>query len=241
MRMKISLRGVCKSFLDDSALKDIDLDIESGQLIAIVGTNGAGKTTILKSLSTLLSTDDGEIRMDGELLTHRRIDLRARLHFLDESPVLLGPVIDHICRVVHLYDRELPGLKEKIVAWLREFELLEVANRLGLSRGQKYKAAFVGLCAANPELWLLDEPFAAGVDPTGISAMKRAINKAVGAGSTVMYSTQIVELAESFSDRVLVMNRGKIELDIPTKQLQEAQHDNALARLFENLRVANRK
>ncbi len=239
--MKISLRGIGKSFLDDSALDDIDLDIESGELIAVVGTNGAGKTTILKILATLLSTDEGEVRMDGELLTHRRIDLRSRLHFLEESPVLLGSTIDHICRVVHLYDRELPGLKEKILSWLREFELMEVAHRYGLSRGQKYKAAFVGICAANPELWLLDEPFAAGVDPTGISAMKRAINKAVGSGSTVMYSTQIVELAETFSDRILVMNRGKIELDIPTKQLKEAQHDNALARLFENLRMANCK
>lgn len=239
--MKISLRGIGKSFLDDSALDDIDLDIESGELIAVVGTNGAGKTTILKILATLLSTDEGEVRMDGELLTHRRIDLRSRLHFLEESPVLLGSTIDHICRVVHLYDRELPGLKEKILSWLREFELMEVAHRYGLSRGQKYKAAFVGICAANPELWLLDEPFAAGVDPTGISAMKRAINKAVGSGSTVVYSTQIVELAETFSDRILVMNRGKIELDIPTKQLKEAQHDNALARLFENLRMANCK
>ena len=239
--MEICLRRIRKSFLDSVALDNIDLDVESGQLIAVVGTNGAGKSTLLKTIATLLTPSSGDLLIDGEVLTIRRVDLRRRLHFLDESPELLGSVVNHICRVVHLYERDLNGLKDKIVQWLKEFELLGVAHARGLSRGQKYKAAFVGLCAACPDLWLLDEPFAAGVDPLGISAIKRAINKAVGSGATVIYSTQIVDLAESFSDRVLVMNSGQIALDIPTDQLIDAQHDNSLARLFENLRYANCK
>ncbi len=138
-----------------------------------------------------------------------------------------------------LYKRPLAGLKKKIVDWMRQFDLLDIAEKpvIRLSRGQKYKAAFIGLLAADPDLWLLDEPFAAGVDPPGISAIKRSINKVLGTGKTVVYSTQIVELAESFSDRVLVLHNGQLKSDFKTSELSTNTEEPTLARLFEQLKV----
>ena len=236
--MKIDLQGVSKQFGNQTALDGIDCEFDSGQLIALVGSNGAGKTTLLRTLATLYKPTTGQILFDQEPLSHQRLDLRSKLHYLDESPRLHGTAIDHICMSANLYDRSLTGLKARILGWLKDFGIFESAEATNLSRGQKYKAAFIGLLAASPQLWLLDEPFAAGADPTGISAIKREINKAVGAGHTVIYSTQIVELAEQFSDRVLVLHKGKLLVDIPSVEIQSARQDQTLARMFENLKAA---
>lgn len=239
--MKLELLDVCKKFGSETILDSIGCQFLPGELTALVGTNGAGKTTLLKLMATLYLPTAGKLMMDGELLHRDRLDLRARLHMLPDMPFFLRrTAIDHICMSATLYDRPIAGLKEQIVDWLKQFDMLESAekNISTLSRGQKYKAAFIGLMAANPELWILDEPFAAGVDPTGISAIKRCVNKALGAGRTIIYSTQIVELAESFSDRVLLLHDGNIKADIPSAELNRSEDKHGLAQMFEHLRLA---
>jgi len=238
--MKIRLCGITKRHGKRTILNSIESELVSGQLVALVGCNGAGKTTLMKTMATLYGSE-GQLLFDDEVVTRGRTDLRAKLHYLSDLPYFLERTpIDHICLAAALYKRSIENLKNKIVDWLRQFDLLEHAERQisSLSRGQQYKAAFIGLLAANPELWLLDEPFAAGVDPTGISAMRRCINKVVGAGNTVVYSTQIVEIAEQFSDRLWVLHNGKLVVDEPTKKICAGGHPIGLSRMFEQLRVA---
>ena len=239
--MKIKLCGLSKRFGSTTILDSVESELGGGQVISLIGSNGAGKTTLLKMLATLSAPTSGEIYFDDQLLTRKRMDLRGRLHFLSDSPYFLSNnPVDHICLAAAYYNRSVEGLKTQIIDWLREFDLLEHADRpiATLSRGQKYKVAFVGLLAANPELWLLDEPFAAGVDPTGISVIKRKIDKRVGGGGTVIYTTQIVELASSFSDRILILNKGKLQVDSKTKDLNLDELAYGLAGVFEQLRMA---
>ena len=238
--MKIKLSGICKQF-GERVLDCVEAEMESGELLALVGNNGAGKTTLMKIMASLSMPTDGQVLIDGEPLCRSRIDLRARLHYLSDSPFFLSDSpIDHICLAAALYNRPLQPLKQQIVDWLRQFDVLEVAEKplRNLSRGQKYKIAFIGLLAANPEFWILDEPFAAGVDPIGISAIKRSINKVVGAGGIVIYSTQIVEIAEQFSDRVWILHKGKLKIDTPTADVAKTNQAFGLAGVFEQLRVA---
>ena len=141
-----------------------------------------------------------------------------------------------------LYDLPILKLQDKIVDLLTQFDLIDIAERpLGqLSRGQKYKVAFAALAAIDPELWLLDEPFGAGVDPPGLAAMKRLISKAIGQGRTAIYTTQILEVAEAFSDRVMVLHDGQLCVDMPTADLNSDDGEssaNQIGRLFENLRM----
>ena len=79
-----------------------------------------------------------------------------------------------------------------------------------LSRGQQYKTALTAMIALDRELWLLDEPFASGMDPLGINAFKRHARHASKRGKTIVYTTQILEIVESFSDQVLVLNAGEL-------------------------------
>ena len=79
-----------------------------------------------------------------------------------------------------------------------------------LSRGQIYKANLVGFLAVDPELWLIDEPFASGMDPQGLNAFKKHIRDAVERGKTVIYTTQLLEIAERFADRLCIISQGRI-------------------------------
>ena len=239
--MKIKLCGLSKKMGGTAILDSIETRIDGGQVVSLIGCNGAGKTTLLKILATLSAPSSGDLLFDDQVLTRKRIDLREKLHFLADQPYFLSRnPVDHICLAAAYYNRPVGDLKSQIVDWLKEFDLLEHADSsiANLSRGQKYKVAFIGLLAADPELWLLDEPFAAGVDPTGISAMKRKINKKVGQGGTVIYSTQIVELAASFSDRILILHKGKLAVDSKTCDLDVDELPYGLAGIFEQLRMA---
>lgn len=212
--MKIELRNVSKSYGRVHALEDVTLDIDPGQIISLLGVNGAGKTTFLRCLSGISVPDRGEVLFDGEVFRRSRTDQRRRLHFLPDFPFFypLMSVLQHIGLVAKAYDKTEPGTEQRVVELLEDFDLLPLikSSVARLSRGQQYKVALIAMMIADPELWLFDEPFASGMDPLGLSAFRRLARDAARRGRIVIYSTQLLELAESFSDRVCVINGGKL-------------------------------
>jgi len=240
--MKIQLQNVLKKYRSLRALDDISLTIEPGQVLALVGPNGAGKTTLLRCLAGTVAPDHGQILYGNEAFIRGRIDLRRRLLFLPDFPAVFEEwsPLRHIGMVSQLYGMDGQTLENRVVELLREFDLLPLANApfFVLSRGQRYKAALMALLAVNPELWLLDEPFASGMDPNGINAFKRLAREATANGQTVIYSTQILDAAERFSDRVCVIHRGNVRAFERTAALREAAHGDtsALDELFKQLR-----
>ncbi len=213
-RVRVSLDRLSKSFGPVRALDAISLDLEPGSLVAILGANGAGKSTLLRCLAGIAVPDGGTIRYDGERFLRARLDLRRRLGFLPDFPALFAAmsVLRHLGMVASLYGADQEGLDLRAATLLGEFDMLPLAEaRTGtLSRGQRYKAALVAHALVDPELWLLDEPFASGMDPDGIRAFRSIARDAVARGRTVLYSTQLLDLAERFSDRVVVLDRGRL-------------------------------
>ena len=240
--MKIELQGVAKKFKSLRALDSVSVTIEPGQVLALIGPNGAGKTTLLRCLAAIAAPDEGKVLYDGEPFFRERLDLRRRFLFLPDFP----PVFDewsplqHLGMTFRLYGLEDVVPEEQVLDLLREFDLLPLANApFGtLSRGQRYKAALVTLLALNREVWLLDEPFASGMDPNGINAFKRHARAAAAQGRTVIYSTQILDAAERFSDRICVIHRGQIRAFMPTAELRRdhSSSASALDDIFRQLR-----
>ncbi len=213
--MHISIQHLTKTYDGVTVLDDVCLEIAPGQVVAVLGQNGAGKTTLLRCLASLSRPSKGEIHYDGQLFRRERIDLRRRYFFLPDYPYVLSTmtVIRHIGMVVRLYEAERPGLEDTIIQMLRDFDLLGLAETpmQYLSRGQVYKAALIALMAADPEFWMFDEPFASGMDPRGHAAFRAQAEAAVKRGRTILYSTQILEIAERFGDRVCLLHHGKVE------------------------------
>jgi len=167
--MKIELRGVLKAYRSMRALDYVSLEIEPGQIISVLGVNGAGKTTLLRCLAGIAAPDKGEILFDGQEFRRDRLDLRSRIYIMPDFPFLFWEhsIVRNIAMILRLYQADDAGAERRVLELLREFDLLPLALRPvhSLSRGQLYKAGLTALIAADREVWLLDEPFASGMDP----------------------------------------------------------------------------
>jgi ABC-type multidrug transport system ATPase subunit len=240
--MEIRVHGVLKAYNSVRALDRVSLDIHAGQIVSLLGPNGAGKTTLLRCLAGIAAPDKGEVYFDDELFRRDRLDLRRRLHVLPDFPFLFWDqsVVRNIAIVLRLFEADRAGVEERVLELLRDFDLLPLALRPAnsLSRGQAYKTALTALIAADPEVWLLDEPFASGMDPHGIDAFKRHARAAAARGQTILYSTQLLDIAERFSDRVCVIHKGEIRAFDTLARLREQARDkdNVLEEMFRRLR-----
>lgn len=212
--MLIQIEHLLKKFGRRRALDEVTLTIDPGQIVAVLGPNGAGKTTLLRCLTGVSQANAGRILFDGETFNRDRVDLRERFHFVPDFPYVYhdATVLQHIGMLLRAYSADENPVEEKVLDLLEDFEVLTLIDaRLGnLSRGQLYKVALVALMSVDPEVWVLDEPFASGMDPHGIAAFRRHARSAVQRGRTVIYSTQLLELAEAFSDRVCIIAEGRV-------------------------------
>ena len=244
--MQIALDSLTKRFGALSALERISLTVQPGQVVAILGPNGAGKTTLLRCLSAIVAPDGGRIYYDGEQFNRGRIDLRQRLSFLPEFPVIFPQlsVARHIAMVLGLYNRDGESSASAVTEHLKELDLLPAIDTpVGeLSRGQIYKVALTTLLTVDPELWLIDEPFASGMDPVGIAYFKRRARMATAHGRTILYSTQILDVAERFSDRVCLIHRGKLRVydAVANLHVHPSGEDGILEEIFRQLREEER-
>lgn len=222
-RVHLELRQVTKSFDQNRALDDFSLTIPPGSIVAVIGLNGAGKTTLLRSLAGLVAPTRGEILFDAQPFRRDRLDLRRELFFLPDFPVLFAQhtPLQHLSLLLRIYERDTASLEDTLIGLLRDFDLLALAQTpIGhLSRGQIYKTALAALVAVRPALWLLDEPFASGLDPQGLAMLKHHARTAAAAGATILYSTQILEIAERFSDLLCVVDRGRLQATYTRAQL----------------------
>jgi len=240
--MKIEFRGVVKAYRSVRALDHVSMEIGPGQVISLLGPNGAGKTTVLRCLYGIAAPDKGHVYLDDCEFRRDRLDLRRRMYLLPDIPFQFWEhsVIRNISIVLKLFQADEAGIEDRVLEVLGEFDLLPLALRPvgSLSRGQAYKAALVGMIVADRDVWLLDEPYASGMDPHGIDAFKRHARAAAERGRTVIYSTQLLDIAERFSDRVCVIHKGEIRAFDTLENLRDraGDKDNVLVEIFRQLR-----
>ena len=241
--MLIQIENLTKKFGRRHALDDVTLTSDPGQIVAVLGPNGAGKTTMLRCLTGVSQANAGQILFDGEVFNRDRIDLRKRFHFVPDFPYVYqdSTVLQHIGMLLRAYGADENPIEATVLELLEDFEILTLVDSLlgKISRGQLYKVALVALMSADPEVWVLDEPFASGMDPHGIASFRRRARAAVQRGRTVIYSTQLLELAEAFSDRVCIIAEGRVHAFDEMSHLRStspAADGLVLEELFDRLR-----
>ena len=240
--MLIELKDFSKRFGRLLAVSIPDLRIDPGQIAVVLGANGAGKTTLFRCLAGLVIPSAGQILYNAKPFYRGDLELRRNLMFLPDFPFMFGEmtVIQHISMVLKLYECDAKTKLEAALEHLRNLDLLPFAEAATgrLSRGQQYKAALSALLTLDPELWILDEPFASGMDPQGIFYFKTQARAAAERGRTVLYSTQILDVAENLSDRIILLNRGALQMNAALNQLQARNEGNGgvLEEMFRSLR-----
>jgi ABC-type polar amino acid transport system ATPase subunit len=218
----ISIRNLRKLHGERAALDRIDVDVEPGETVAIIGPSGGGKSTLLRCLNALESFDEGSIRIAGFNLAPRGGGTTAR--DLVQLRTAVGMVFQELNLFAHLTTLENITLAPRVVRGVSAEaanraaqELLErvgLADRAGaypheLSGGQKQRVAIVRALVQEPKVLLLDEPTSA-LDPETASGVARTISELTHGRVTVVIVTHHRTLAETLADRVLLLEAGKL-------------------------------
>lgn len=236
---QLELRSVWKSFGKESVLKGVDWEASEGELIALMGVNGAGKTTILRILSGLVGAESGTVEICGEKLRREEVRLRRQFYFLGDEPALFPDesAIGNLAIMGKLWQIERPDFEDVAAQWMEDFGILSLREKPinSLSRGQRYKVALVILATLHPPIWLLDEPFASGMDAQGLRVLRKLINGAIAQGTVVVFSTQLIEMVRNFAHRVTVVSGGVVLHDGPVADLERKARagDSYLAQLMD--------
>lgn len=239
--MNVELRNVYKYFGRTKALSGISTQFGPGELVAVLGLNGAGKTTLLNMLAGEIPPTQGEALFDEKPFRRDDLATRRRFFYLPANPAsaIVGESpLRSLSIYVHQYRRaDVEGIADRAVELLQAFDVADKANSwTGQSRGQAYKSCLAIACVLEPELWLVDEPFASGMDAKGIRLFREHAKRAVENGATVIYSTQLVELALEFSTRVCVLDKGQLQASAAPDELRSiAENDDVFGDLLGRL------
>jgi ABC-type multidrug transport system ATPase subunit len=239
--MRITVDAVSKTYKTTQILEDVSLDVQPGDILALLGANGAGKSTLMRILGGAVIPDAGTVAFDGEAFRRDDLALRRRLSFLPDLPAAFATMtaIEHVSMALELYGIDPLAVEDAVVQAFADLQVLSLVDTAlnQMSRGQMYKVVLIPSLVLKPDLWLLDEPFAAGMDPNGILVLRQALRAAVEAGQTVIYTTQILEVAARFCTRICVLHEGRVmRLGTMAELEQQAGTDDPLTAIFEQLR-----
>ena len=209
----IRVEGLRKSFGEVRAVAGVDLHVEQGEILVLLGQNGAGKSTTLRCLGGILRPDSGLVELDGLRLPEHLDSIRARLGVVPDQSRLYGrntapEYLDHF-GFLYGVPRELRG--KRIAALLERFELADRKTTVlaAYSRGMAQKVALIRATLHDPDWIFCDEP-TAGLDPVAAADMRRYLDEQKQRGAALIVTTHVLSEAELMADRIAIMRRGVV-------------------------------
>jgi lipopolysaccharide export system ATP-binding protein len=213
---RLSAHGLKKSYRSRQVVRDLSLEIHTGEVVGLLGPNGAGKTTAFYMIVGLVPADGGRILLDDRDLTALSIDQRARLglgYLPQEASVFRRlSVSDNIMAILELRDElDRAGRERRLEELLEELRIGHVRHTRGLSLsgGERRRVEMARALAAEPRFILLDEPFA-GVDPLSVLDIQRIIRELAGRGIGVLVTDHNVRETLGVCGRAYIVDRGEV-------------------------------
>jgi ABC-2 type transport system ATP-binding protein len=220
MEQAVTARQLVKSFGGVRAVDELDLSIPRGASWGFIGPSGAGKTTTIRLIMSILFPDSGSLQVLGR---DSALEARQRVGYLpEERGVYRKMRIDDFL----LFLARLRGMEES-VARPRATRLMDQLGLTNvgrvrcedLSKGMLQRVQFVGTILHEPELLILDEPFS-GLDPVSVRALKDVIRAERARGATILFSTHVMAQAEELCDQIVMIHKGRKVLDESTARLR---------------------
>jgi ABC-2 type transport system ATP-binding protein len=226
--VNLRISNLQKDFLTVRAVDRVSFEVRDGEILGLIGPNGAGKTTTIRIILNILQSDGGEVSYDGAPFSE---GVRNALGYLPEERGLYQKyrLMDTIAYFAEL--RGLPGTEARkdAVRWLERFSLLPYqSSRVNeLSKGNQQKVQFIISIIHDPSLVVLDEPFS-GLDPVNQDLLKDVLLELRQKEKAIIFSTHQMDQAERLSDRLCLINKGKVLLSGPLHEIKQRYGRNTL-------------
>ncbi len=211
--MSLTIEHLTGGYGHIPVLKDINFDVKSGEMVGLIGLNGAGKSTTIKNIIGLLTPQKGKIMIDGETLQQAPEEYRKKIGYIPETPSLYEELTlkEHIEVTALAYDIPLEEAFKRAEPLLKTFRL---DNKLewfpaNFSKGMKQKVMVLCAFLIEPSLYIIDEPFL-GLDPLAIQDLITLMLSMRDAGASILMSTHILSTAEKFCDKFVILHEGKV-------------------------------
>ena len=209
----IEIKNLCQEYGTKIALNNLNVTIEEGEIVGLLGHNGAGKSTIIKNLVSILRPTSGTITVDGLDLDVHRQTIKQKIGYVPDTPDLFLQLTaeeywDLIAAAYKLTNTE----KESKVQTLGKlFNILDYKEKTieSFSHGMRQKVIIIGSLLADPDIWILDEPLQ-GLDPQAAFHLKNIMCEQVKKGKTVLFSTHVLETAQQLCDKLIILKNGEL-------------------------------
>jgi len=228
----IEINNITKTFGKHKAVDDLSLSVPEGSIYGFIGPNGSGKTTTIRMIMNILYPDSGSVKILGGTRLGARLD---DVGYLPEERGLYKKMKVREVLGFHGELKNGKNLKNEIENWLNRFDLKDWANKKveTLSKGMSQKVQFIATIIDKPKIIILDEPFS-GLDPINADIIKSAILELQKEGSTVIFSTHDMSMAERMCDYIFMIHKGKKVLDGTLSSIQDKYGTDTLRIQTEN-------
>ena len=220
----LEVKKLSGGYANIPVLKDVSFQVADGELVGLIGLNGAGKSTTIKEIIGLLTPYQGQILIDGQTIQDRAEAYRKKIGFIPETPSLYEELTlkEHLEVVALAYDLDWDAAFERAEKLLKLFRLEEKLEwfPVHFSKGMKQKVMLICAFMVQPSLLIVDEPFL-GLDPVAIQDLIDLLEEEKKRGTSILMSTHVLDSAEKMCDRFVILHQGQVLTDGNLDQLRQ--------------------
>lgn len=235
----ITVRNLVKKYDNVTALDGISFEIPDGEICGYIGTNGAGKSTTVKILIGSLDFESGEVDVNGINIKDNPFGVKQIIGYVPENANLFNSltVTEFLNFIGEVYDIDKATLKRRIDIFAEILSFKEYLNEsIGIiSKGNRQKTLITSALLHNPDVILFDEPLN-GLDANAIFAFQDLVNELSKNQKTIFYCSHLLDMIEKISDRIILLDKGKIAVNSSTQELKKGEGYSNLESLFKSLR-----
>lgn len=209
----IKFEKVCKNYGDKQALKNLTLEIKTGEIFGFLGHNGAGKSTTIKSLVSIIEPTSGTITVDGMDLATNRMKIKRKIAYVPDTPDMFLQLSanEYWDLIAAAYEVPASEKAARLQELVELFSMDEHQNETlaSFSHGMRQKTILIGALLPDPDIWVLDEPMQ-GLDPQASFDLKEMMKAHAQKGKTVIFSTHVLDTAQQLCDELAILKKGEM-------------------------------